>query len=744
MPLRPRALAALIALALPPLAQASPTPAQLDRVQVRAERPLPQPRAVRADDPAAGDDVASLFAPLPGLALQGAGGVSRLPVARGLADDRVKIAVDGMELLATCPNHMNPPLSSLAPAQVAGARVFLGLSPLSLGGDSLGSALVVDSLVPHFGEPGADWTTQGLLGLQGRQQGRAFGLDLALDGGDGEHALAYRLSHAEAGNYRAARPFKSSPLTGRAGHRLPLDEVGSSAYETRNQQLAFALRRDGQQLSLGLGRQDMPFQGFPNQRMDLTGNRADRVNLHWQGGLGAFALEGRLWHEAVRHAMDFGPDKRFWYGTAANVPGLMGEGQPCAPLSYTCAAGMPMQTRARSSGARLQLEGRADAPRRLRAGVDALVHRLDDFWPASGAGMWPGTFVNLRDGRRDRLGLFLEGEGEAPGGWQLHAGLRLDRVFTDAGPVQGYDTDPAPPGSWASTAADAAAFNARERRRTDLHASALLAAQRRLGEGWRLELGLSRRSRSPNLHERYAWSTWSMAALMNNTVGDGNGYVGSPDLRPEVALGGSASLDWSDPAGRHGFRASAHFTRIHDYIDAVRLTQNPGGFNVLRHANQSAELAGMELAGTRSLAEGRAGHWALEGSLALLRGRNRETGDGLYNVMPPQARLALVHHRGPWELRLEGEAVRRKTRRSQVRNEPVTPGYALLGLSAGYRTARWDLSLGVDNLLDRFYRHPLGGAYLGQGAAMMLGGVPYGITVPGPGRSLRVGARWRF
>jgi len=35
------------------------------------------------------------------------GGGSSMPVIRGLADDRIKIKVDGMDLIAACANHMN-------------------------------------------------------------------------------------------------------------------------------------------------------------------------------------------------------------------------------------------------------------------------------------------------------------------------------------------------------------------------------------------------------------------------------------------------------------------------------------------------------------------------------------------------------------------------------------------------------------------------------------------------------------
>ena len=48
---------------------------------------------------------------VPGVSLYGAGGVSSLPSIHGLADDRLRVTVDGMDLIASCPNHMNPALS---------------------------------------------------------------------------------------------------------------------------------------------------------------------------------------------------------------------------------------------------------------------------------------------------------------------------------------------------------------------------------------------------------------------------------------------------------------------------------------------------------------------------------------------------------------------------------------------------------------------------------------------------------
>ena len=39
---------------------------------------------------------------------------------------------------------------------------------------------------------------------------------------------------------------------------------------------------------------------------------------------------------------------------------------------------------------------------------------------------------------------------------------------------------------------------------------------------------------------------------------------------------------------------------------------------------------------------------------------------------------------------------------------------------------------------------PLGGAYVGQGSSMMLNTVPWGVAVPGHGRSVYVGFNYKF
>ena len=63
-----------------------------------------------------------------------------------------------------------------------------------------------------------------------------------------------------------------------------------------------------------LGFQDMPFQLYPNQRMDMLDNTQRSVNLRYAGQFDWGTLEARAYQEKVDHFMDFGADKRYWYG----------------------------------------------------------------------------------------------------------------------------------------------------------------------------------------------------------------------------------------------------------------------------------------------------------------------------------------------------------------------------------------------------------------------------------------------
>jgi iron complex outermembrane recepter protein len=752
--MRPGRLALAISTALlaPPVVAEDP---QLDPIVViaqSAERGLPagsqlDAETIRRLSPAT-SDTASLLRGVPGVSLYGAGGLSSQPSIRGLADDRVRIKVDGMDLVASCPNHMNPPLSYIRPGNVGLIRVFAGITPVSVGGDSLGGTIVVETPRPEFAARGEPRVSKGELSSYYRSNNAAWGGSATATVATDVVGLVYNGSWSEADNYTAGGNFKTTTSTGRPGRTLPLDEVGSTAYKTQDHSLNLAMQSDRNLFELGLGYQDMAEQLFPNQRMDMFDNEQWRANLAWTRELDRGVLELRAYHEDVDHFMDFGRDKRFWYGTNTMPPAAPENGTPCDPIRFmgdpagTCAAGMPMYSEGRTTGAAVKTDIDLSADQLLRTGLEYQRYRLDDYWTPSGGGMGPGTFLNINNGKRDRWAAYGEWESQLNPEWLLLFGARYERVDTDAGEVQGYAT--APP-AMGNQIAEAAAFNALDRDKTDDNIDLTALALYTHSPTLDIELGAARKVRSPNLYQRYTWSTWTMAAIMNNTVGDGNGYVGDVGLKAEAAWKVSATFDWHAADRSWELIATPYFTRVEDYIDAVPVGNfTVEQFNVLRYANHRARLYGIDVSGKLPVGQNALGAWELSGVASYINGRNRDTDDDLYNIMPLNAMLSLGQKLGGWDNVLELVVVDSKDDVSAVRNEVKTSGYALLHLRAAYAWKRFRIDAGVENLFDRFYSLPTGGTYLGQGSTMGINTVPWGIAVPGMGRSFYAGVTAKF
>ncbi len=708
-------------------------------------------------------DTAALLRDVPGVSLYGAGGVSSLPVIHGLADDRLRITVDGMDFIASCPNHMNPPLSYLDPTNVAKIKVFAGIAPVSVGGDSIGGAIVAETAPPQFAAPGQGTLAKGEVGAFFHSNNNAQGGNLSATLATENISVSYTGAMAKADNYKAGGDFKRWTSTGRIGHTLALDEVGSTAYESRTHTLGFAVRGGNHLVEAKFGYQDVPYQLYPNQRMDMLDNEQKRVNLRYLGQYDWGMFEARAYHEQVDHFMDFGADKRYWYGNGAPPTGSGGSnaenGFPCSPVgTSTCAAGMPMYSASKTTGVNLKADVDLGANDLLRVGALYQHYTLHDWWPASGGGMMPGTFENINDGKRDRLGAFAEWERRIGKQWTTLVGARYERVETDAGTVRGYN--PSTNGSapmWNNQQIDAAAYNTRDRNRVDNNVDLTALARYTPNNMTDVEFGLARKVRSPNLYERYTWSTWGMAALMNNFVGDGNGYVGNMDLKPEKAYTASFTFDWHAADRSWEFKATPYYTHVDDYIDAVRCNNSTtcaspnatanNRFVTLQYANQSARLYGLDLSGRMPLAKTGLGEFGLRGLMNYTKGENRDTGGNLYNIMPLNGKVALTHQYGSWSNAIELVGVTGKNDTSSVRNEVHTAGYSLTHLRTSYTWKNVRVDLGVENLFDRFYYLPLGGAYTGQGTTMSATGTyspAYGIAVPGMGRSIYAGLNIKF
>ena len=697
-------------------------------------------------------DTASLLQDVPGVSLYGAGGVSSLPSIHGLADDRLRITIDGMDFIATCPNHMNPPLAYLDPNAVSKIKVYAGITPVSVGGDSIGGSIVAETRAPEFAAPGQGLLTKGEIGTFFRSNNNALGGNIGATAATENFSVSYTGAYSKADNYTAGGNFKTSTATGRLGHTLALDEVGSTAYESQTHTLGFALRGGNHLFEAKFGYQDVPEQLYPNQRMDMLDNTQKRFNLRYLGQFDWGSLEARAYHESVDHFMDFGADKRFWYGSASGGAAAV-NGTPCTPISGTCAAGMPMYSASKTTGVNVKADIDLSANDLLRVGALYQSYTLNDWWTPSGAMMWPNTFVNVNDGQRNRAGVFAEWESRLTRQLTTLLGARYERVDTDTGPVSAYDNTIAP----ATTLVPA--FNSKDRQRADNNLDFTALARYTASNTSDVEFGFARKVRSPSLYERYSWFSRGMEMLMINWVGDGNGYIGDINLKPEKAHTLSATFDWHAPDRSWEVKATPFYTHVTDYIDAVRCPTSLGGacsvanlsggnkFVYLQLANQSARLYGLDLSGYMPLASTGFGEFGLKGLLNYTNGENRDTGDDLYNIMPLNAKLVLTQKLGGSNNAVEFVTALAKDKISDVRNEIQTPGYSLVNLRASYSWKQVRVDFGVENLFDKFYSLPLGGAYNGQGTTMSTSAAssaPWGTAVPGMGRSFYAGLNVKF
>lgn len=706
--------------------------ASLGTIEVLADKPPSSPSshvlhsADVAAQKSASSDTARLLKDVAGVQVNQAGGVSSLPSIRGLSDDRLRIKVNGIDYIAVCANHMNPALSYIDPTQVGHIEVFTGATPVGLGGDSIGGTIVVESKDPEFAKAN-EVLRAGEVGSFYRSNGKAIGGNLSATLATDSLSLNFNSSTAKSDNYHSAKAFKPNVLaTGTiiGTHLIEGDEVGSSAYDTQNHELSAAYKTGRHLLDVKFGYQRILNQGFPNQHMDMTGNKSSNVNLGYKGTYDWGKLSARLYSERTRHSMNFADDKLFWYGAQGTVPG------------------MPMDTLGKNIGASLKGDIALSDNHVLKVGSEYQRYRMNDWWSPSGGGMAPNTFVNINDGQRDRFGLFADLDSIWSDKWMTQAGIRFERVDMNTGSVQGYNT------TMANYLSESNAFNARDRKRIDNNVDLNLSARYSPNSRQTFEAAFARKTRSPSLYERYTWSTGGMAMAMNNWVNDGNGYVGNIDLKPEVAH--SLSITAHLTGDKWGLKLSPYYTEVKDYIDATCApgkTCKKGQFNPLTLVNQDARLYGAELSGYALLGSiDGVGTFKAQGSIGYIKGTNKVTGDNLYNIMPLNGKISLTHTFGKWSNSIETELVKSKNDVSQARYEIKTHGYGLLHLRSSYEWKKLRFDIGIENLLNKQYALPLGGAYIGQGATMSLNGsgAPYGIQLPGAGRSFYAGLNAKF
>lgn len=616
-----------------------------------------------------------------GVDFSAAGGVSALPVMRGMMGDRIKVLIDGADITASCANQMNPPLSYVSANQVQSAQVVAGVSPVSMGGDNIAGVIRLNTVAPQFSESEhLTWQSGSIsAGYRSNSSAQVYGAEARL--ASDWFSLNYSSSFEDAESYEDGNG----------------DKVLDTLYRSQNHALTLAVKDEQQQLVVKLSHQNIPFQGYPNQYMDMTNNESYGLMALYQRRFGDSEFEAQLNWQQVQHQMGFFTDEK---------PGMM-----------------PMETEADDYSYQLRWDIPLSTDHLLRIGHEYYDYRLNDWWPALADSMMmgPDDYLNINDGERRRITGYIESERTWSSRWETTAGLRLEQVRTNTGEVQPYNTMPGMMGMPNLDAAAADEFNTADREQDDLLVDATLLATYTLNDEQTISLGLARKNRAPNLYERYSWGRGVMATTMIGWFGDGNGYVGRIDLQPETAHTLSASFRHEAAQGNWGFELTPYYTRVNDYIDAEvvdnfsRSGEAIAKRNVLRFTNLDTELYGVDASGSWRFAQTAAyGDWQVEGRLSVTEGERTDTNEPLYQIKPVTTTLALQQNWRSFTNSLSWEWVGQKDDLDPRRFENQTDSYSILNIGSRWSSDKLTLSAQVTNLLDEYYEQPLGGVSIAE------------------------------
>ncbi|WP_363349555.1 TonB-dependent receptor domain-containing protein [Methylocystis echinoides] len=582
------------------------------------------------------EDATKLLERTPGVTMYEAGGVSRLPVIQGLADDRVKILTGGVSITSACANHMNPPLSYTGSNNVEKIEVYSGVVPVSKGGDSIGGTIIAEPKSPVFlaRSPGASEEKQvgGTMAPLFQAGKWAHGSDVNMLA-SGEISSAYRSNNVGISTSatvneamdRFAFLYNGSWARGRnynAGGNNA--EAFSTDFISENHSGTLAYRADGHLASLRVAYENIPYQGFVNQRMDMIGNRGYLAEAKYNGTIDWGVVDARLYWNSTAHKMGFLQDK-----------------QP---------NNMPMDTTGLDYGYSINLDHRIDERLLLRVGSEFHGFRLNDWWePIPGGGvmtmldnttfmapfpdiysmkmlmMTPFTQWNIQNGMRNRWSHYAEVETNWSPQLETLFGVRSDLVFSNVDAAQAYDPNNPTimpmltsgnlwrPGEMQNPDATAAAlFNQQDRRRFDPNFNITAQFRYKPTENTAFEAGYARKTRSPNLYERYSWGVSSMTTAMINQFGDGNGYVGNLALQPEVAHTVSVSGAFKDKERGIEAKIAPYFSFVNNFINAQRVSSfrfggyynaGPYTFQELQFVNHRAIIYGVDANGRAKLYE---------------------------------------------------------------------------------------------------------------------------------------------
>ena len=642
---------------------------------------ISDPRQPRQPVPA--HDGADYLKTVTGFSVIRKGGTDGDPVLRGMAGSRLGISLDGAQVLGGCGARMDPPTAYVFPEAYDRVVVLKGPQRVIDGpGNSAGSVRFERSPVV-FREPGLRGRGSLTAGSFGR-----FDQVGDINMGNALGALRLFANHSRADNYRDG--------DGNTVH---------SAYDRWNAGGLLSLTPDADtRAELTLQHSDGEA-AYADRSMDGVSFARDHVSLRLlRQNLSARLrqVEASAYYSDVDHVMD----------NYSLRPVLPGKRSVMNPTRETL-------------GGRLLARVNATSHTDIEIGADYQENTHTNRMAMEMTMMGMTSFADYRrlprveDARFSQAGVFAEATHRHGQSSRLIAGARAD----DWRAHDSRQTLTSMAGGMGMPMTNPSAGMTRRA----LLGSGFIRHEQDLVNGATWYAGLGHSQRFPDYWELISYNKQSetSASAFSDT---------DPERTTQLDVG----MVRDDGVRR--LALSGFVNRIDDFIliqGKVMKPMSPMPVTLTR--NIVAETAGAEAElGYRLSPSLRS-----ETTLAYVRGRNRTDGSPLAQLPPLELRSSLSWQRGPWSAAALWRAVAAQKRADPDKGNIVgqdigaTPGFGVLSVNGGYAQARWQLTAGIDNLLDRRYAE-----HISRSGENGIAGVEQSERVNEPGRTLW--ARWQL
>ncbi|NVK87981.1 MAG: TonB-dependent receptor [Gammaproteobacteria bacterium] len=634
-------------------------------------------------------DIGDAFAKLPGASINKNGEVTTLAQYRGHIGRRTLVQLDGQSIISAGPNLMDSPFSYVNTLWVEHAELSRGIAPVSSGRETLGSAVNLSYWQPEFSsEAHARWEGKLDLGFTPEQSARALGTRAGWS--NQHHRLHFLGALHSSDDWTAAEGV-----------------MRGSEYDKRAQLFGYGSKLGQHQFDISQMRQDIGVSGTPVLPMDIIFVDGDRTSLEYSYAMSTSTLALRAFAQRSEHLMN----------------------------NFTLR--MPMNNRTRQTlatgeghGTEVEYRWKANETSFL-VGLDAQAEQHSAI--ISDPNQPNFRVVNFNDVERRDYSAYFEAVRSFNERHKLTFAARSKYVEQQADAVEHSMAMMAP-----IIAQVQMRFNASLQPRSftsfDWSLNHKVTQTEQLSWFW----GVASKTRAPSYQELFLW----VPMQATGGLGDGNVYIGDPDLDNETSYQLEIGFDYSN--NQLTFSPGIYYHHLHDYIQGVQsndpminmVASMMGANEVFQFQNVPGKIYGFD-----TLLEYRLNaDWKMTSQLTVIRGQRSDINEPLYRIVPDNISWQWQYQTENLSSYFELRHYRSQSRVASSLEEDTSASYTVMNAELDWTFANnASLVIGVENLLNSNYQSHLAGV---NRTAMNL--VAVGERVPGKGRTIYLSSSMVF